>query len=99
MCAAFPSHSGCFAVESKPLVVLKGSKRPFSAAWVVFLSSAAIGSGLRGWKVLTASKAWSRILKLSMPVITTNVASCDVDCDAAQNLCHRFVELFGRGSD
>jgi hypothetical protein len=54
---------------------------------------------LRGWKVFTASKAVSRILRLSIPVITTNVASCDVDCDAAQNLCHRFVELFGRGSD
>src|SRR4051794_10932135 len=68
-----PSHCGFLAVLSKMLDVLKRSKRPLAAASAVLARMAATCSGERGWKVRTASRAWSRIFSLSQPVMTTDV--------------------------
>src|SRR5205823_3666337 len=69
----YPSHAGFFAVPSNCGVVLNRSNWPVRAAWWVLSSSAATSSGLIGLNVFTASSAWSRIGRLSMPQMTTDV--------------------------
>src|SRR6267154_234082 len=72
-----PSQSGCLAVESWCDVVLKISYFPVVAASLVFAKSRAICPRFIGWKVLTASNAWSSTSRLSIPVITTDVGRLD----------------------
>src|ERR1017187_5475646 len=70
-----PSHFTLVAVASKMEEVLKGSHLPLAAALRVRSSRAARSAPVNLGKVRRAVKAWLRIFRLSMSVMTTEVRS------------------------